>query len=91
MKKFKRVELYYFNIMELAIIKEKEGFTIPGAVEWCEANNVQTVKRICNQHFKSKGQDRPETRQNKIVRNSNAQETKTRSLVKNRKIFIRGV
>lgn len=56
LKKFKRVELYYFNIMELPIIKEKEGFTIPGAVEWCEANNVQTVKRICNQHFKSKGQ-----------------------------------
>ncbi len=56
LKNFRRVEIYYFNIMELAIIKGKEGFTIPEAVEWCEANNVQTVKRICNQHFKSKGQ-----------------------------------
>ncbi|OAO33443.1 hypothetical protein AXY37_00130 [Mammaliicoccus lentus] len=55
-KDFKRNELYYFNIRELAIIKGEEGFTLTEAMEWCNAVNIYTVRRICNKYFESKGQ-----------------------------------
>ena len=55
-KDFKRNELYYFNIRELAVIKGEEGFTLIEAMEWCNAVNIYTVRRICNKYFESKGQ-----------------------------------
>lgn len=55
-KDFKRNELYYFNIRELAVIKGEEGFTLAEAMEWCDAENIYTIRRVCNKYFESKGQ-----------------------------------
>ncbi|WP_323702579.1 nuclease-related domain-containing protein [Mammaliicoccus sp. Dog046] len=55
-KTIKRDELYRFNILELAIINGESGFTIDEAVDWCEAKNIFTVKKICNQNLSSTGE-----------------------------------
>nr|WP_263313507.1 nuclease-related domain-containing protein [Mammaliicoccus sp. Marseille-Q6498] len=55
-KTIKRSKVYYFNLIELGLIKGTEGFTLAEAVEWCEAENVYTVRSICNEKFCSIGQ-----------------------------------
>lgn len=48
--------MYHFNILELAILNGESGFTIDEAVDWCEAKNIYTVKKICNQNLISTGE-----------------------------------
>ncbi|MBS3670855.1 hypothetical protein KGF87_00385 [Mammaliicoccus fleurettii] len=42
--------------MELAVIKGEEGFTLQEAIQWCEAENVYSVRRICNEYLECEGQ-----------------------------------